>query len=65
MSSRFVSYRTRISGEFDLRKDSQTTKFERNPQIFIKLNFRELRASKLSGLNAFDNMDIIHKVSIG
>ena len=34
-------------------------KFKRRPQIFIKLSFRELRNSKLSGLRAFDNMAII------
>ena len=59
-SSRFVSHRARISGEFDSRKDSQSTKFERRPQIFVKLSLRELCGSKLSGLHAFDNMVIIH-----
>ena len=54
-SSRFVSHRARTSGEFDSRKDSQSTKFERRPQIFIKLRFSELCDSKLSGLHAFDN----------
>ena len=49
-----------MSGEFDSRKDSQSTKFEQRPQIFVKLSFRELRDSKLSGLHAFDNMVIIH-----
>ena len=49
-----------MSGEFDSRKDSQSTKFEQRPQIFIKLSFRELCDSKLSGLHAFDNMAIIH-----
>ena len=34
-------------------------KFKRRPQIFIKLSFRELCNSKLSGLRAFDNMAII------
>ena len=43
-----------MSGEFDSRKDSQSTKFERRPQIFVKLSFRELCDSKLSGLHAFD-----------
>ena len=47
-------------GEFDSRKDSQSTKFERRPRIFVKLSFRELRDSKLSGLHTFDNMAIIH-----
>ena len=41
-SSRFVSYRARMSGEFDSRKDPQSTKLERRPQIFVKLSFREL-----------------------
>ena len=59
-SLRFVSHRARISGEFDSRKDSQSTKFEQRPQIFLKLSFRELCDSKLSGLHAFDNMAIIH-----
>ena len=59
-SSRFVSHRARLSGEFDSRKDSQSTKFEQRPQIFVKLSFRELCDSKLSGLHAFDNMTIIH-----
>ena len=61
-SSRFVSHRARMSGEFDSRKDSQSTKFERRPRIFVKLSFRELRDSKLSGLHAFENMAIIYKV---
>ena len=30
-SSRFVSHRARMSGEFDSRKDSQSIKFERRP----------------------------------
>ena len=45
-----------MSGELDSRKDSQSTKFEQRPQIFITLSFRELCDSKLSGLHAFDNM---------
>ena len=49
-----------MSGEFDSRKDSQSTKFERRPQIFVKLSFRELCDSKLSDLHTFDNMAIIH-----
>ena len=28
-----------MSGEFDSRKDSQPTKFEQRPQIFVKLSF--------------------------
>ena len=57
-SSRFVSDRARMSGEFDSREDSQSTKFEQRPQIFVKVSFRELCDSKLSGLHAFDNMAI-------
>ena len=59
-SSRFFSHRARMSGEFDSRKDSESTKFERRPRIFAKLSFRELPESKLADLNAFDNKDIIH-----
>ena len=54
-----------MSGEFDSRKDSQSTKFEGRPRIFVKPSFRESCDSKLSGLHAFDNMAIIHWVSIG
>ena len=49
-----------MSGEFDLRKNFQSTKFEGTPQIFVKLSFSEFCDSKLSGLHAFDNMAIIH-----
>ena len=49
-----------MSGKFYSRKDSQSTKFEQSPQIFIKLSFRELCDSKLSGLHPFYNMVIIH-----
>ena len=59
-SSRFVSHRARIAGEFDSRKDSQSTKFERRPRIFVKLSFRESCDSELSGLHLFDNIAIIH-----
>ena len=59
-SSKFVSHRARMSGEFESRKDSHSTKFERRPQIFVKLSFRELCGSKLSGLHPFDNMATIH-----
>ena len=58
-SSRFVSHRARMSGEFDSRKDSQSTKFERRPRRFAKLRFRELCDSKLSGLHDIGNMAII------
>ena len=47
-----------MSGVFDSRKDSLSTKFEQRLRIFIKLSFRELCHSKLSGLNTFDNMAI-------
>ena len=50
-----------MSGVFDSRKDLQSTKFEQRLQIFVKLSFRELCRSKLSGLNTFDNMAIIDK----
>ena len=49
-----------MSGEFDSRKDSQSTKLEQRPQIFVKLSFRKLCDSKLSGLHAFDSMAIIY-----
>ena len=49
-----------MSGQLDSRKDSQSTKFERRPQIFVKLSFRELCHSKLPGLHDFDNVAIIH-----
>ena len=49
-----------MSREFDSRKDSQLTKFERKPQIFVKLSFRELYDSKLSDLHPFDSMATIH-----
>ena len=43
-----------MSGKFDLRKDSHSTKLERRPQIFARLNLREWCGSKLSGLHPFD-----------
>ena len=49
-----------MSGELDSRKGSHSTKFERRSRIFVKLSFRELCGSKLSGLHPFDNMAIIH-----
>ena len=49
-----------MPGEFGSRKDSQSTKFKQRPQIFVKLSFRELRYSNLSGLHAFENKAIIH-----
>ena len=62
--SKFISHRTRMSGEFDSMKYSHSTKLERRPQIFVKLSFRELSGSKLSGLYPFDNMALIHSVKI-
>ena len=47
-------------GEFDSRKDSHSTKLERRPRIFVKLSFRELCGSNISGSHSFDNMAIIH-----
>ena len=58
--SKFVSHRVRMLGEFDSRKDSHSTKLKRRSQIFVKLSFRELHGSKLSGLHPFDNMAINH-----
>ena len=55
-----LSHTARMSGEFDSRKDSQSTKFKQRPQIFVKLSFGELYNSKLSGLYNFDNMVIIN-----
>ena len=46
--------------EFDARKDSYLINLERRPQIFVKLSFRELCGSVLSGLHPFDNAAIIH-----
>ena len=51
-SSKFVSHRARISGEFYTRKDSQSGKFERRPQIFIKLGL-ESYAIKDSWFTSF------------
>ena len=42
-SSRFVSHRERMSGEFDSRKDSQSKKFEQKAQIFVKDMFKKHR----------------------
>ena len=61
-SSRFVSHRARMPGEFDSSYDSKSTQFKRQPLIFTKLSFRELLDSRLSGLHAFDNMTIIHSI---
>ena len=44
-----------IRGKIHIKK-----KIKQKPLIFIKLSFRQLPDSKLSGLHAFDNMAIIH-----
>ena len=49
-----------MPGEFDSRKDSQSTKYKRRLQIFVKPSFRELFNSKFFGLHAFDIKAIIH-----
>ena len=51
-----------MSGEFDSRENSHSTKLEQRPRIFLKLSFRELYESKLSGLHAFDSITIIKNV---
>ena len=47
-------------GQLDSKTDSHLTKLEQRSQIFVKLCFRELPDSKLSGLHLFDNMAIIN-----
>ena len=42
-----------MSGEFDSRKDSQSTKLKQRPQIFVKLTFTGLYDSKLHGLQLY------------
>ena len=54
------THRSRMSGEFDSRKDSQLPKFKRRPQIFLNLSFRELCDSRLSDVHDLDNMAIIN-----
>ena len=49
-----------MSGEFDSRKDTHSTKLEQKSGILLKLSFRKLCYSKLSGLHPFDNMSIVH-----
>ena len=61
-SSKFFSHRARMSGEFDSRKDSHSTKVGQRTWIFVKLSFREMSDSKLSQLHPFDNMAKIHWV---
>ena len=48
-----------MPGELDSRKDSYSAKFEQRPQVLVKLSFKELYDSKLSGLHTFDNMAIL------
>ena len=50
-----------MSGEFVSRKASYSTKLEQRSLIFVRLSFRELCGSKLSGLHPFDNM--VKKIS--
>ena len=64
-SSKFVSYRASMSGEFHSRKDSHSIKFKQKPQIFAMLSFGEFCDSKLSGLHPFDNMATIQNLKIG
>ena len=40
-SSKVVLHRARMSGEFDSKKSSNSTKLELRPRIFVKLSFRE------------------------
>ena len=47
-----------MSGEFDSRKDSQSTKFEQRPQIFVKPSFRESSNSRLSGLHGHNSLSL-------
>ena len=47
-----------MSGVFDSREDSQSTKFKQRPQILVKLTFRELCDSKLSSLHSFDMVSL-------
>ena len=42
MSHPGLSQTTRMSGEFDSRKDLQSTKLKQRPPIFVKLSSREL-----------------------
>ena len=59
-SSKFVSHRERISGEFVSKKDSHSTKLEPRPAISVKLWSREVYGSKLLVIHPFDNIAIIH-----
>ena len=53
-----MSHRARMPREFDPRKDSHSMKFEQKPQILVKLSWRELYDSELSGLGSFENIVI-------
>ena len=44
------------------KKHSHSIKFEQRPLIFVKLSFKVLRDSELSGLHPFDIIAIIHLV---
>ena len=57
-SSKFVSHKARISGEFDSKKDSHPAKVEQKPRILVKLGFRELCDSMLSGLHTFKGISL-------
>ena len=57
-SSKFFSQRARMSGEFDSKKDSHSTKFKRRPRNSVKLSFKELCDSKFSSLHPLDNIAI-------
>ena len=45
-----------MSGEFDLRKYSHSTKLKQRPQILSTLSFRQFYDSEWPGLHAPDNM---------
>ena len=50
--------RSRMPGDFDSKKDSNSMKFKRRHRILVKLSFKELYYSNLSGLHPFDNVVI-------
>ena len=54
-----------MSGDFDSRKDSHSTKFERSSQIFVKLSFKELCHSKLFGLYSLIIWLLLFELKIG
>ena len=53
-----------MSGKFDSRKDSHSTKLEKRPRIFVKLSFKEGCGSNLSGLHPFDTSFRVHEIPI-